>query len=136
MPPPGRQPTIGRVQPVSGTPFGIGYVKVPAVTSGLATGALIAGIASILVALGMVCLGLAGASAGWGALVAGAFAILSLLLGIAGAAFGRSAMRMIRRSAGTVDGSGMATAGMVCGWIGVVFSVVGFLGSLLATISA
>src|SRR5215467_951823 len=68
--PPPRPPAIQRLQPVGGTPFAFGYVKVPPVTSGLAIGALIAGIASILVALGMVCLGLSGASDGWGALVA------------------------------------------------------------------
>jgi hypothetical protein len=121
---------------VGGTPYAFGYVKVPPVTAGLAIGALIAGIASILVGLGMVCLGLSGASDGWGALVAGAFAILSLLLGVAAVLFGRSASRMIRRGAGTIKGSGMATAGMVCGWVGVGLSVLGFLGALAATINA
>jgi len=110
-------------------------VKVPTVTSGLAIGSLIAGIASIGVALGMVCLGLAGASAGWGALVAGAFAILSLLLGIAAVAFGRSAKRTIRASAGSMSGAGIATGGMTCGWIGVGLSVLGFLGTLAATLN-
>lgn len=120
---------------MGGTPFAYAYVKVPPVTSGLAIGALIAGIASIVVALGMVCLGLSGAPDGWGALVAGAFAILSVLLGLAGLAFGRSAGRMIKRSAGTVSGAGMANAGMICGWVGVVISVVGFSGALAATLS-
>jgi len=130
-----RPPVINRWQPVGGTPFALAYVKVPTVTSGLATGSLIAGIASIGVALGMVCLGLAGASAGWGALVAGAFAILSLLLGIAAVAFGRSAKRTIRASAGSMSGSGIATGGMTCGWIGVGLSVLGFLGTLAATLN-
>jgi hypothetical protein len=130
-----RLPGIDRLQPVGGTPFAYAYVRVPPVTSGLAIGSLIAGIASIAVALGMVCLGLGGASDGWGALVAGAFAILSILLGAAGIAFGRSAARLIRRAAGATSGSGMANAGMVCGWVGVGLSVIGFFGALLATIS-
>jgi hypothetical protein len=108
---------------------------VPAVTSGLAIGSLIAGIASIAVALGMLCLGLSGASDGWGALVAGAFAILSIVLGAAGIAFGRSATRLIRRAGGTVAGAGMANAGMICGWVGVGVSVIGFFGTLAATLS-
>ena len=130
-----RLPGINRLQPVGGTPFAYAYVRVPPVTSGLAIGSLIAGIASIAVALGMVCLGLSGASDGWGALVAGAFAILSILLGAAAIAFGRSATRMIRRAAGATSGSGMANAGMTCGWVGVGLSVIGFFGALAATIA-
>ncbi len=130
-----RLPGINRLQPVGGTPFAYAYVRVPPVTSGLAIGSLIAGIASIAVALGMVCLGLSGASDGWGALVAGAFAILSILLGAAAIAFGRSAARMIRRAAGATSGSGMANAGMTCGWVGVGLSVIGFFGALAATIA-
>lgn len=130
-----RLPGINRLQPVGGTPFAYAYVRVPPVTSGLAIGSLIAGIASIVVALGMICLGLSGASDGWGALVAGAFAILSILLGAAAIAFGRSATRMIRRAAGATSGSGMANAGMICGWVGVGLSVIGFFGALVATIA-
>jgi hypothetical protein len=130
-----RLPGINRLQPVGGTPFAYAYVRVPPVTSGLAIGSLTAGIASIAVALGMVCLGLSGAHDGWGALVAGAFAILSILLGGAAIAFGRSATRMIRRAAGATSGSGMASAGMICGWVGVGLSVMGFFGALAATIA-
>ncbi len=133
---PPRQPVIVRVQPVGGTPYAFGYVKVPPVTSGLAIGSLTTGTASIIVSLGMSCLGLAGASDGWGALVAGAFAILSVLLGIAGLVFGRSARRIIRRSAGSISGRGVATAGIVCGSIGVGLSALGFVIAVLATISA
>lgn len=130
-----RLPGINRLQPVGGTPFAYAYVRVPPVTSGLAIGSLIAGIASIVVALGMVCLGLSGASDGWGALVAGAFAILSILLGAAAIAFGRSATRMIRRAAGATSGSGMANAGLTCGWVGVGVTVIGFFGALVATVA-
>jgi hypothetical protein len=130
-----RLPGINRLQPVGGTPFAYAYVRVPPVTSGLAIGSLIAGIASIAVALGMVCLGLSGASDGWGALVAGAFAILSILLAAAAIAFGRSATRMIRRAAGATSGSGMANAGMTCGWVGAGLSVIGFFGALAATLA-
>jgi hypothetical protein len=128
-------PGINRIQPVGGTPFAFAYVRVPPVTSGLAIGSLIAGIASIAVGLGMLCLGLSGASDGWGALVAGAFAILSVLLGAAGIAFSRSAARLIRRAAGATAGAGMANAGMICGWVGVALSVIGFFGTLAATLS-
>ena len=107
----------------------------PPVTSGLAIGSLIAGIASIAVGLGMLCLGLSGASDGWGALVAGAFAILSVPTGPAGITFGRSAARLIRRAAGATAGAGMANAGMICGWVGVALSVIGFFGTLAATLA-
>ena len=50
-----------RVEPVPGTPFGVVHLDVPPVTSGLAVGALVAGIASILVSLLVICFGLVGA---------------------------------------------------------------------------
>ena len=122
-----------RLLPVAGTPYALAYPQVPPITSGPAIGSMVAGIASILVGLVMTCLGLSGARAGWGALVAGAFAILSLLIGAAAIGVGTAARRIIRRAAGTVTGRGMATAGLACGWVGAGLSVLGFAGALAAT---
>ncbi|RLP86355.1 hypothetical protein EAD89_21315, partial [Micromonospora sp. BL4] len=67
------------MESVSGTPFGVVYLDVPPVTSGLAVGALVAGIASILVSLLVICFGALGANAG-GVWASGAFAVLGLSL--------------------------------------------------------
>ncbi len=56
-----------------GQRFGLAYALLPPLTSGQAVGALVAGIASIMVSFVTICFGLVGAADGWGALVAGAF---------------------------------------------------------------
>ena len=70
----------------------------------------------------MLCFGLIGASAGWGALVAGAFTLLGVLVGGGAVALGLIARRQIRRSgqAGRVrfTGRGLAVAGICCGAAG------------------
>lgn len=66
-----------RVDVVSGTPFGLVQLRVVPITSGLAIGALIAGIGSILVSILVICFGF---SSG-GPWVAGAFTVLSVLAG-------------------------------------------------------
>ncbi len=138
-----------RFEPVPGTPYGLAYVQVTPVTSGPAVGALAAGIASIAVALVMLCLGLAGAGPGWGGLVAGAFAILAALFGVAGIAIGTAVARRIPAPVtvpigyrmpwpapapqdGGVGGRSMAVAGRTCGFIGAGLAVVGFALVLLA----
>ena len=60
-----------RVDQVTGTGFGLVQFQVAPITSGLAIGSLVAGIASILVSLAVVCFGVAGAQEGWGGWVAG-----------------------------------------------------------------
>ncbi|HYN95873.1 MAG TPA: hypothetical protein VES42_18670 [Pilimelia sp.] len=120
-----------RVEPVPGTEFGLGYLSVPPVTSGVAVGALVAGIASIVVSLLVACLGLTGVQDGWGGSVSGAFAVLSVLLGAAAVGVGLAARRQIRRATppgGTprFTGGGLAVAGIACGAAGLVLTVLAF----------
>lgn len=70
------------------------------------------------------------------------FAIASLVLGICwlywigsilALVFGYHAKRQIRESPGSVEGGGMATAGIVLGWIGVATAVIAVFVLLLAT---
>jgi len=115
--------TPERLEPVAGTEFALVQLKVAPITSGLATGSLIAGIASILVSTLVLCFGLSGLSDGWGAVVAGAFALLGVLVGGGGVGVGLTARRQIRRSGqdGRVRfvGRGLATAGISCGAAGL-----------------
>jgi hypothetical protein len=82
----------------------------------------------------VLCFGLIGASAGWGAWVAGAFAVLAILLGLASVGLGLTGMRQVRRARerGTirVSGRGLAIAGLVCGGSGVAITVLS-LGTVL-----
>ncbi|WP_433210937.1 hypothetical protein ACQP00_49455 [Dactylosporangium sp. CS-047395] len=110
-----------RVDAVEGTPFGVAYPAVAATPSGPSIGSLIAGIASILVALFAMCLGLTGASEGWGLAAAGAFTVLGVFLGAGAVGLALAATRQIRRAAGTgvaVSGRGMAITGIVLGCVG------------------
>lgn len=113
-----------------GTPFGLVHLEVPPVTSGLAVGALVTGVAAVLVSLVVACFGLIGAGAGWGPWAAGAFALLATLLGGAGVVLGILGRRQIRRtgpaSAVRFTGNGMAVAGVVCGGTGLALTAVGF----------
>ena len=47
-----------RIDPVAGTEFGLVQLEVPGATSGLATGSLVAGIASVLISALVLCFGL------------------------------------------------------------------------------
>jgi hypothetical protein len=112
-----------RVEPVPGSEFALVQLKVVPITSGLATGSLIGGIAAILVSTLVLCFGLYGLSAGWGAVVAGAFALLAVLVGGGSIGLGLAARRQIRLSGqeGRVRfvGGGLATAGILCGATGL-----------------
>ena len=71
-------------------------------------------------------------------------ALISLIAGILGLTFlpllgsivavvtGNMAKKEIRVSAGAYSGEGMATAGLVLGWIGIVLWVLGICGLILA----
>lgn len=140
-----------RVEPVPGTPYGLAIFGAPTAVSGPAIGALAAGVAAILVAFVVMCLGLAGAADGWGAAVAGAFAILAGFLGVAGIVLGAVGVRQIRRSglvagsgpsgvggapATSIRGRGLAVAGLICGACGVgltLLSVAAVLAVQLST---
>nr|WP_239174506.1 hypothetical protein [Actinoplanes cyaneus] len=125
------QPASGweaeRVDVVSGTRFGLVQLRVVPITSGLAIGSLIAGIASILVSLLVICFGFT-AGGPW---VGGAFTLLSVL-GAGGAiAAAVLALRQIRRSGepGRVrfTGRGLAISGIVCGGSGAGISLLALL---------
>ncbi|MFF0368380.1 MULTISPECIES: hypothetical protein [unclassified Micromonospora] len=122
------------MESVSGTPFGVVYLDVPPVTSGLAVGALLAGIASILVSLLVICFGALGANAG-GVWASGAFTVLGVLAGVAATGAGLLGQRQIRRPAQPpavrFTGRGLAVAGISCGAAGALLSLLG-LGLALA----
>ncbi|PRY20375.1 hypothetical protein CLV70_12488 [Pseudosporangium ferrugineum] len=128
MPPRAREVwTPERVDPLPGTEFALMQLRVAPITSGLAIGSLIAGIASILVAVLVLCFGVAGATQGWGGVVAGAFALLGALVGGGAITVGLIARRQIKRSGqdGRVrfTGGGVAVAGISCGGAGVGIAV-------------
>lgn len=124
-----------RTEQVPGTSFGLVIYGSPPVTSGPATGSLVAGIASVLVALVVLCFGVAGAAEGWGPWVAGAFVLLAVALGSGAVGLGVAGLRRTRRRSdrpvrpgGTgaedaeltgaeraVAGRGLAVAGLACG---------------------
>ncbi len=123
-----------RVDVLGGTGFGLVQLRVVPITSGLAIGALIAGIGSILVSLLVVCFGFTGA----GALVAGAFTLLSALAGGGAVVAAVLASRQIRRSGepGRVrfTGRGLVISGIACGAAGAGISFLALLlGALLQT---
>jgi hypothetical protein len=123
--------TPERVDPVPGTEFGLVQLRVMPITSGLAVGALVAGIASILVSVLVLCFGVAGASQGWGSWVAGAFALLGALGGGGAIGVGLIARRQILRSGRTgrvrFTGKGVALAGVWCGGTGLGIAVLTLL---------
>jgi hypothetical protein len=138
-PPPDGRWVPERVDPVAGTEFGLVRLQVQPVASGLATGSLIAGIASILVSFLVLCFGLAGASAGWGGWVAGAFTLLGVLFGGGATALGVIALRQIRRSREPgrmrFTGRGRGIAGISCGAAGAGISVVSLALGLVLQLS-
>jgi hypothetical protein len=138
-PPPDGRWRPERVDPVAGTEFGLVRLQVSPIASGLATGSLIAGIASIGVSLLVLCFGLAGSSDTWGGWVAGAFALLGVLVGGGAAGLGVVALRQIRRSRrpGQIrfTGRGAAIAGLSCGAAGAGISVVSLALALVLQLS-
>ncbi|MGR6322201.1 DUF4190 domain-containing protein [Micromonospora soli] len=141
MPPPPREAPRPpkRVDPVPGTPFGVVHLDVPPVTSGLAVGSLVSGIASILVSLLVLCFGVAGPDYG-GAWAAGAFTVLGALGGTAAIVAGLLARRQIRRPAPPppavrFTGRGLAVAGLVCGVVGLLLSLLGLAVALVVQIT-
>jgi hypothetical protein len=129
-----------RVDLVPGTEFGLVQLRVEPITSGLAVGSLLAGIAAVAVSLLVLCFGLVGAQAGWGALVAGAFTLLSVVGGGGAVALGLTARRQIRRSGqpGQVrfTGRGLAIAGLSCGATGAGIALASLALALLLQFSS
>ncbi|MEU8259897.1 hypothetical protein AB0C02_04670 [Micromonospora sp. NPDC048999] len=120
-----------------GTAFGVVHLEVPPVTSGLAVGSLVSGIASVLVSLLVFCFGIAGPRYG-GAWAAGAFTVLGALAGGAAIVAGLLARRQIRRPAPPpavrFAGRGLAVSGLSCGGVGLLLSLVGLALALLLQI--
>lgn len=115
-----------RVEQLPGTPFGVAYLPVAPAVSGLTVGSLVAGIGALMVGILTICSGVAGRG-GTGLLMAGAFAILALLLCAAAVVSGVLGLRQVRRSAGERTGRGLAIAGWVCGAVGALFTVSGLV---------
>lgn len=138
-PPPDGLWQAGRIDPVAGTGYGLIQVQVRPATSGLAVGSLIAGIGSLFASVLVLCFGLAGSADGWGGWVAGAFALLSVLIGGGAVALGLLATRQIRRSG--VDGRlrfvgrGNAVAGISCGAAGAGIALLSLVLTLVLQFS-
>jgi hypothetical protein len=88
----------------------------------------------------VLCFGLVGAEAGWGAWAAGAFTVLAVAAGTAGMALGVLARRQIRRIGPAASmrfrGQGLASAGFICGIGGLVVAVVSFVAAIVLQIAA
>ncbi|MFG2105082.1 hypothetical protein ACIBXA_02200 [Micromonospora echinaurantiaca] len=121
-----------------GTPFAVVHLDVPPVTSGLAVGSLVAGVAAILVSVLVFCFGATGASAG-GVWAAGAFTVLGVLAGAGAVVAGLLARRQIRRPAAPpgvrFTGRGLAVAGISCGGAGLGLSLLGLALAVLLSLS-
>jgi hypothetical protein len=135
-----------RIEPVPGTPYGLAIYDSPPAIAGQAIGALLAGIAAILVSFVVSCAGLAAAAAasedqpaGWGPLVGGAFTVLAGFLGLAAIGLGLVGIRRTRpglRPAGQrIAGRGLAIAGLSCGAVGLTIAVCSLGFALLAATS-
>jgi hypothetical protein len=138
-PPPDGQWQPSRVDPVAGTEYGLLQVRVAPAVSGRAIGSLIAGIGSILVSVLVPCFGVAGSADGWGGWVAGAFSLLSVLIGGGAVALGLIAERQIRRPAPDgrlhFTGRGTAIAGISCGTAGAGIALLSLVLSLVLQFS-
>ncbi|GIJ14921.1 MULTISPECIES: hypothetical protein [Micromonospora] len=126
------------MEPVPGTPFAMVHLDVPPVTSGLAVGSLIAGIISILVSFLVICVGSVGGGLN-GVWAAGSFATLGGLTGAGALVAGLLGVRQIRRPtpapAVRFTGRGLAIAGISCGGVGLLLSLLGVGLALLLTLA-
>lgn len=130
-----RFPPPVRVEPVPGTPFGLAILGTQPIVTGLASGSLATGIGSLLVSSVVALFALAGASAGWGPLAAGAFTVLALFLGVGSIVLGILALRQVRRSS-ALRGRGLAISGLIIGGLGVAFTVVSILAAFALAAAA
>ena len=138
-PPPDGLWQPSRVDPVAGTEYGLLQLQVAPATSGRAIGSLIAGIGSILASVLVLCFGLLGSADGWGGWVAGAFSLLSVLIGGGAVALGLIAVRQIRRSGADgrlrFTGRGAAVAGISCGAAGAGIALLSLALTLVLQLS-
>lgn len=101
----------------------------------MAAGSLSSGIGSILVSGAVWCFGLSGSAGGWGALVAGAFFVLSVLLGVAAVVLGIIALRQIKRAHGVITGRGYGISGLACGGVGLLLAASGLATAIALSMS-
>jgi hypothetical protein len=122
------------VAPVVGTPFGVALVEVRPTSSGPAVASLVAGIGSILVGFVVILFAATGAEQGWGPAVAGAFAVLAAMVGVAAVGLALAGLRRIRSSRpwGPIRGRGVAISGLVCGAVGLAITALTMLAALLS----
>src|SRR5262249_45466042 len=120
FPGPGMDHEVGAVFPGPGGDFLLAYPSVSPVRSGIATGSLICGLASLPLTVIVLCFGVVGASDGWGLAVAGAFAALGTFSGLTGVGLGVMALGQVRRSAKEMAGRGIAFGGLCGGGIGLL----------------
>jgi hypothetical protein len=130
VPPPVQFPRPARIDPVPGTPYGLAILPIRPILTGLASGSLAAGIGGILVSGVVTLFALASASVDWGALAAGAFAVLALVLGGGGVVLGSLGLRQIRRSS-ALTGKGLAVSGLICGGVAIVVTVIAVISAIL-----
>ena len=139
-PPPNGRWQPERVDAVPGTEFGLVQLRVEPITSGLAIGSLVAGIGAVLVSFIALCFGLVGAAPGWGALISGAFTLLSALGGAGSIVLGLVARRQIRRSGRTgqvrFTGGGIAIAGISVGAAGAGIALASLALALVLQLSS
>lgn len=132
---------LARVEPVPETEFGLAIMASPPAISGPAVGSLVAGVAAVAASFLVTCFGLAGAGTGWGAPVAGAFAVLAGGLGAAAVGLAIAGLRQTRTGgrpepgsatgartapAAAVSGRGLAVSGLICGASGFVITLTAF----------
>jgi hypothetical protein len=113
----------------------VALVEVRATASGPAVASLVAGIASILVSTVVIAFAALGSAPGWGPAVAGAFAALATMVGVAAVGLATTGLRRIRASAawGPTRGRGVGIAGLACGAVGLAITA---LTMLLAIVGA
>ena len=118
-----RFPAPVRVEPVPGTPYGLAILGTQPIVTGLASGSLATGIGSLFVSFVVGFFALVGASAGWGPLASGAFAVLALVIGTGSIVLGILALRQVRRSS-ALRGRGLALSGLIIGSLAVALTLV------------
>lgn len=130
-----RFPPPVRVEPVPGTPFGLAILGTQPIVTGLAYGSLAAATGSLLVSFVVALFALVGASAGWGPLAAGAFAVLAVVLGAGAMLLGILALRQVRRSS-ALRGRGLAISGLIVGSSGIALTAVSIMAAFALAAAA
>lgn len=133
----GALPGPVQVQSVPDTPYAVAIVAVAPTVSGAALASLAAGIAATLVSLVTLCLAAIGADRG-GLVIAGAFAILSVVAAVGALVLGRLGLRQVEASrvsgTGPTSGRGLAISGIVTGSVGLGTTVLIILAAIATSV--